>query len=182
MTMRRRPPTAVSALDRAEKLLPPGFDAKKELTLCVSVLAAAASVLVLGFLLSYGSAWSDMYTVNNAGRRVEIAGAVFPGFGGMMLPGIIAFAVASAAFLALAYRYVSYHYKGGSRCIYTMRRLPRRREFFIRCCAFPLAGLVACQAVWRLLGLLCALLYMFATPDRWLADGSWAEILHVLTH
>lgn len=169
-------------MDKVWRFIPPGFDAGKERNLCAYILAAAAGVLLLGFLLSYGSAWSGMYTTISTGVRVEDPNAVFTPFSRLMLPGLIAFALASAAFLAIAYRYVSYHYKGGSRCIYTMRRLKRPGEFFVRCCAVPFAGLIACQAAWRALGLLCSLLYIYATPDRWLPAGAWAEVVRVLTH
>ena len=145
-------------------------------------LAVAATVLLAGFGLSYLSGWQGMFETLPGGTRVELENAVFPTFRQMLLPGIIAFAAASAAFLALAYRYVSYHYRGGSRCIYTMRRLPKRSEFFVRCCAIPLSGLVACQLIWRLLGLLMGLIYINATPVRWLAPDAWEQIVHLLTH
>lgn len=167
---------------RTDRLVPPGFNAYSELRMACAFLAVAATVLLTGFGLSYLSGWQGMFETLPGGTRVELENAVFPTFRQMLLPGIIAFAAASAAFLALAYRYVSYHYRGGSRCIYTMRRLPKRSEFFVRCCAIPLSGLVACQLIWRLLGLLMGLIYINATPVRWLAPGAWEQIVHLLTH
>ncbi len=180
-TRPRRRASEVRALDRAERLVPPGFDARRELKLCVVALAAGAAVQSLGFFIMYMSACDNMYRYVD-GARVEIPDAIFVPCTRMLMPGIIAFAIVSAAFLALAWRYVSYHFKGGSRCIYTMRRLRRRSEFFVRCAALPLAGLVASQVIWRLLGLLCGVIYMLATPERWLSGGSWEDIVHLITH
>ena len=161
--------------------MPPGFDAKKELNLCALFLGLEATVLLFGFFINYASAHSAMY--DYVGRiRVELPDARFADFDGMLLPGIVACAFASAAFIAMAYRYVSYHDRGGSRCIYTMRRLRNRFELPRRCLAIPVLGLAACQLCWRALGLLCGAAYVYATPERWLDGRGWAEVLHLVTH
>ena len=165
---------------KADRLVPPGFDGETELGRAAIFLGAAAAVFVFGFAVSYMNAWQGMYVTTRIGgvlRRYENPEALFAHFRGMTSAGRVAFVIAIAAFLALGYRYVSYHYKGGTRCAYTMRRLPHRWEFYLRCLAVPLGGAVLCEVLARLMTLAAGLIYVYATPERWLPPGSWEEVL-----
>ena len=168
-------------MKKAERLVPPGFDVKLELKYCVAALAAASAVLLLGYLILYSDGRNGMYEWVRGVQR-EREGAVFPDCKSMLMPGLVAFIIASAVFLALAWRYVSYHFKGGSRCIYTMRRLHSRGELYVRCGALPVLGLLACQIIWRLLSFGCGLAYMYFTPERWLAPGAWDAIVRFVMY
>ena len=169
-------------METVDRFVPPGFCLKREIKLGLIFLAAAACVLLIGFLVLYLQAWGEMYYYVDGRRAGEIPGAVFAAFKGMAMPGVVAYLLASVAFLAMLGRYLGYHYRGGSRAIYTMRRVPSRFEFMARCCAVPAAGLAACQLCWRLLLLLCGLIYAFATPERWLAADAWESVLYLVTH
>ena len=85
---------------KTDRLAPPGFNARSELRMTCAFLAVAATVLLTGFGLSYLSGWQGMFETLPGGTRVELENAVFPTFRQMLLPGIIAFAAASVAFLA----------------------------------------------------------------------------------
>ena len=165
---------------RVERLIPPGFDARTEWMRFHAFVGCAALLGLIWFLGAYMNGHANMFTLVGE-RRVENPSAEFPAFAVLMLGGLIAFGVASIAFLWLLFRYVSYHYRGGTRAAYTMRRLPRRWEFALRCGALPAGGLVACQICWRVLALLCGLIYAFTTPERWLPPDAWGEVLRLAT-
>lgn len=168
-------------MDKSDRLVPPGFSLQKELKMSAGFVGGAALVLILGFFLSYMAGVEGMYSYVS-GRRVETPHAVFPACRTMLIPGAVAFILSSAAFLWMLFRHISYHYRGGSRCIYTMRRLPRKSELAVRCGALPVFGLLASQLSWRLLVLACGRIYMGLTPDRWLAADAWEQIIHLVTH
>ena len=92
-------------------------------------------VQLLGFATSYFAAREAMY-VRAYGELVE-RGAVFAAFAPMMRAGDYAYLCYAAVPLWLLCRNVAYLYSGGSRAIYTMRRLPKRSELIVRCAALP---------------------------------------------
>ena len=168
--------------DKLQRFFPPGIDARSEFVYFCSVLLAQAFIQAAGFFISYSSAKSAMYITLYNGRRVEDPDAVFESFSAMLGAGRWMLVLAGAYFAYVLVKLVSYHYLGGSRAAYTMRRLPRRGEYLIRCGSVPLAGLIASQIVWRALTLLSGLIYVNATPEKWLPAGSWESVIHIITH
>ena len=168
-------------MHRYERLVPPGFSFIRELKFCAAITGWGGCLLVLGFLVNYLSARSDMFERVD-GMRVEIPGAIMSGCAPMLNFGRIVFVLVAVVCLGLICRYVSYHYRGGSRCIYTMRRLRRRLEPVVRCCTIPVLGLLACQLLWRGLALVLGAGYMRAVPAEYIPPGAWEELIHLLTH
>lgn len=164
-------------MDRVYKLLPPGYELRDELRNYALIAAAASAALLLGFAVIYFGALRDMYYTDDSGARQPLAGVSMAPFGGMLIPGKWAFLAASLVYAALSLRYVGYHYRGGSRAIYTMRRIPSRGEFIRRCFTLPLLGLAAAQTLWRLEALLCGAVYVFVTPDMFLPAEPWLGVL-----
>lgn len=159
----------------AECCLPPGFTAEKETSGMLYCALFFASLHAAGFLVEYVSAHEDMYRVVNS-QRVERTDVDFAAFGSMLTAGRICVVIALALIIWTACKYVSYHYTGGSRCIYTMKRLASRGEFYRRCFTLPLAGLALLIAGWVLLTLLFGAVYVWATPERWLTPDAWAQV------
>ena len=160
----------------AERCVPPGFSGRKETlnVLCCAVCFASAHFL--GFLAEYISAHGDMYSTEGT-HRVELKDAEFAAFGSMLTVGRICVVIVLVLLAWALCKYVSYHYTGGSRCIYTMKRISSRGEFYRRCCTIPLIGLALLVAGWILLTLLLGAVYVWATPERWLAPDAWEQVL-----
>ena len=161
-------------MDRTDALVPPGMDRREKLLQCAMLLALAAMVQLLGFATSYFAAREAMY-VRAYGELVERE-AVFAVFAPMMRAGDYAYLCYAAVPVWLLCRNVAYLYSGGSRAIYTMRRLPKRSELIVRCAALPALCLPAAAAARCALTLCCGLVYALATPDRWLAADAWAQV------
>lgn len=167
-------------MDKTYRILPPGYDRKKELTNALIYVAVASTAFVLIWLAMICNANYNMYD-HTMRVAVEIPGAIFPYCSELFFPGIYAFVLAAVGYVALAVRYYTYHFRGGSRSIYTMRRLAGRFELLRRCCTIPLLGLVGCVIVSRLVSLLLGAIYLLAVPDRWMPSGAWADILSFVT-
>lgn len=167
-------------MDNTYRILPPGYDRKKELRNVLMYVAAASTVFMLVWIIVISNASYNMYE-RRMGVAVEIPGAIFPYCSDLFYPGIYAYVLAAVGFVALAVRYYTYHFRGGSRSIYTMRRLAGRFELLRRCCTIPALGLLACVIVSRLFALLLGGIYMLTVPDRWMPAGAWADILSFVT-
>lgn len=167
-------------MDNTYRILPPGYDRKKELTTALIYIGAASVLFIFAWIIVISNANYKMY--DRSGMTViEIPGAIFPYCSSLFYPGIYAFVLAAVGFAALAVRYYTYHFRGGSRSIYTMRRLAGRFELLRRCCTIPALGILACVIVSRLLALLLGGIYLLAVPDRWMPAGAWADILSFVT-
>lgn len=161
--------------ERSERFLPPGFSGSKELGLVVYTVVAAMAMHILGFIAQYTAAHGKMYE-NVDGKRVEIAGAVFAGFDELLTLGRLCMLILLLLAVWTLVRYISYHYTGPSRCIYTMRRLSSRREYWRRCCAIPAAWLVLGYAAWVVTTVLLGAVYALATPERWMISDPWSTV------
>lgn len=121
-----------------ERYAPPGVDVQQEVERTVWGLIAAA-VLSLRFLLAYLGSRSELYDVLPNGVRVLEEHAMMPTFRDLFSWSFLGFGIFLLAMAAVAAMHVAYHYQGGSRPIYLMRRLPDRWEYWRRCLA-PAGG------------------------------------------
>lgn len=152
-----------------ERYAPPGVDVQKEVERTVWGLIAAA-VLSLRFLLSYLDFRDNLFTTASNGSRVLKAGILMPSFRSIFSWSFLGFVIFLLAMAALAVLHAAYHYQGGSRPIYLMRRLPDRWEYWRRCLALPAAGaLCALAAMAILLGIYLAV-YLNCTPAQCLQE------------
>ena len=151
-----------------ERYAPPGVDVQTEVERTVWGLIAAA-VLSLRFFLSYVDRRTYVYDLLEGFRGPEKI-VVMPTFREIFSWSILGFGIFLLAMAAVAVFHVAYHYQGGSRPIYLMRRLPDRREYWRRCLALPAAGaLCALVAMAILLGIYLAV-YLNCTPAQCLPE------------
>lgn len=152
-----------------ERYAPPGVDIQQEAERTVWGLIAAA-VLSLRFLLAYLDSRSNLYNVLPNGVRVLEEHAMMPTFREIFSWSFLGFWIFLPTMAVVAVMHVAYHYQGGSRPIYLMRRLPDRWEYWRRCLALPAAGaLCALVAMAILLGIDLAV-YLNCTPTQCLPE------------
>lgn len=151
-----------------ERYAPPGVDVQTEVERTVWGLIAAA-VLSLRFFLSYVDSRTYVCDLLKDFRGPEKI-VVMPTFREIFSWSFLGFGVFLLAMAALAVFHVAYHYQGGSRPVYLMRRLPGRWEYWQRCLALPAAGaLCALAAMAILLGIYLAV-YLNCTPAQCLPE------------
>ena len=151
-----------------ERYAPPGVDVQTEVERTVWGLIAAA-VLSLRFFLSYVDRRTYVYDLLEDFRGPEKI-VVMPTFREIFSWSFLGFGIFLLAMAAVAVFHVAYHYQGGSRPSYLMRRLPDRREYWRRCLALPAAGaLCALVAMAILLGIYLAV-YLNCTPAQCLPE------------
>ena len=157
--------------DRLDRLVPVGMSGKSELCLLAAGLALAA-LISLGFLANFSSAVNALYIRSGSVRMLD-PNAVMAPFAELVSGCFVGFGVLAVIMPFLAGYHYSRHYSGGSRSIYTMRRLPDRGELHKRCLALPAAALLSAAVVsFALIGLYY-IMYIAKTPAAYLAPGQW---------
>ena len=152
-----------------ERYAPPGVDVRAEVKQTVWGLISAAILSLRFLLVYYRQGYVRLFTLVNRGWVLR-EGAVMPTFREIFSWSFLGFWVFLLAMAAVAVLHVAYHYQGGSRPIYLMRRLPDRWEYWRRCLALPAAGtLCALAAMLILLGIYLAV-YLVFTPAQCLPE------------
>lgn len=150
--------------------VPPGFDAGRELRWIGGGLVASA-LLSLTFFSAYNERYYHLFLWENGGQ-VLIENAWMVSFTDLLGVSLFGFALLALCMAGLAaFHYASYYQ--GSRSIYLMRRLPRRRELWRRCFALP--GAAALLSLTLGLGLLALFFhyYLTRTPPACMQPGQW---------
>ena len=103
---------------------------------------------------------------------------VMPPFSELVaLPGLC-FLPMPCALVWLLVRNISYF--RSSKSYYTMKRLPNRWEYPLRCALLPVGGALALFVSVNLLLLLMGGLYLWATPANMLAAGAEQDVLETV--
>lgn len=158
-----------------QRYVPLGIDGKQTRTTLLLALTAGAAVS-LGFLSRYSHARDALYEYDRITRqRILIPDAVMPDFVQLLHGSFWGLAAVAACMIAVALGFYLYHYQG-CRSIYTMRRLPDRRELWRRCLTLPVLTALACLALAVILTLLYFGIYLWATPDACLTPGQWQRL------
>ena len=152
-----------------ERYAPPGVDVQQEVERTIWGLLAAV-VLSLRFLLAYLDSRSNLYDVLQNGSRVLKEHAMMPIFRDLFSWSFLGFWIFLPAMSVVAIMHVAYHYQGGSRPIYLMRRLPDRWEYRRRCLALPAAGALCALAVMGILLGVYLAVYLLCTPAQCLPE------------
>jgi len=143
------------------RLVPLGMDGVKRKNQMATMLGFGIGGSLI-FVLRYSNARSNLWGYYN-GRRQRIPGRMMLTFE-ELLPGTFTLmAIAAIGFVMAAILFYLYHYQG-CRSIYTMKRLPDRRELWRRCLALPVTALVLAGLCTLILIGLYWLLWRFATP------------------
>lgn len=122
----------------------------------------AAGLFSLSFLGRFSRAVNDLYRYRGADRFL-IEGAKIVPFPELVEGVFWAFGIMMLTMIAVAVGFYTYHSQG-SKSLYTMKRLPKRRELWRRVLAMPLLGIAACMVSVLLLTGLYYVLYLLCTP------------------
>ena len=141
--------------------VPLGMDGQKRKEQMTWLLICGI-VYSLVFVLRYSSARSGLWGYQN-GKHQRIPGRMMLEFGELMDGVFLPMAIIAVGFVIVAALFYLYHYQG-CRSIYTMRRLPNKRELWRRCLTLPVAFLVLSGLATLVLLGLYYLLWRFATP------------------
>ena len=163
---------------RLERSVPLGINYGAELK-WLAFGFVAALLGSLSFFAAYANHYQMLFQWRTELLKVLRPGAVMPDFVDILGASLIGFLILAVCMIGMLIYHVAYHYQG-SRSIYLMRRLPRRRELWRRCLALPAAAAAASLCAAFLLLLLYYWYYMARTPDACLTPDQWEKIRHVL--
>jgi len=144
-----------------DRYVPLGMDGK---SVCNKMALGLGAVVgfSLSFLYRYGEARNDLFRYHVT-KRYLIEGAKIVPFRELRLGVFWAFPVMLLALVFVAVGFYTYHSQD-SRSIYTMKRLPNRRELWRRVLTLPVCAAIICGlTVLMLLGIYYAI-YVFCTP------------------
>ena len=156
---------------------PPGMPLKEEKTVYIVGMAFSAIFGLSSFTSRFSNHLAELYWVNGSTKTLKV-GAIMPDFVEILDGTLVGFFVLSACFLAQIAAHYVYHYQG-SKSIYTMRRLPNRRELHRRCLTLP----VLAATIFLIMAFVFLLIfyadYMIVTPDVCLTPDQWQKIWSV---
>ena len=139
----------------------------------VAWLLGAAMGLTLSVPFRYIALRGELYDWTGTGERVLIPERVMAPFYEVLGGALWGFGILALCLAALAVRQYLFHWQGGSRSIYLMRRLPDRWELHRRCLTLPALGAAGGVLAAGALVLLYYGLYRLATPAECLQPGQW---------
>ena len=152
------------------RLSPPGYDASVELG-----WLAMGGILALVFCLSvfFGNLHEGLEGLKVA-EQYGLGGfpREMPLFADVLDNGLLGFLLVAVAALLLIPVHGAYWYQG-SRSIYLMRRLPQKKELWLRTLALPLLAALAMAILAAVLVPLLWMAYCIATPAGKMPDGQW---------
>lgn len=146
-------------------LAPPGVNWAREVFWILVGLAIVSAVRLFSFqVLMYNEIDFAKQWLEEGAPRSSVHS-----FREVVSSALSWFFLVRVAMVGMLLHHIELHYRG-SRSVYLMRRLPCRWEFFRRCAALPLAGVVGSYLVWGLLQLVLFWLYVTQTPQIHLPD------------
>ncbi len=157
-----------------ERIIPVGINAKKELTAIIAGLVLAV-LRSLFYFDSYYHNYHQLYEYYS-GKKILVDGRKMTDFYILIDGCFEGFYIATFLLIALIVFHYLYHYKD-SKCIYTMKRLPKKSELHKRCITLPLICILICQIIPALLLLVYFKHYMATTPPECLVEGQWHMLI-----
>lgn len=150
---------------------PPGFDSAYEIKRVRNWLLSCAAIFVFIFACIYAG---QLANVSSSIRRYGFSlMASFPDVA--RIPSLICFLPVFIGLLVMLIRNVNYF--RSSKSYYTMRRLPDRWEYPLRCALLPVSGFLVLLVGSQILLLLAGAAYLYITPDTWLPAGARESVL-----
>lgn len=150
------------------------WNLEKPLIFSGAVLSTVYSLFM--FMNYYESFVLDrIYYISSSGSRL-ITGAMATDFCSLLYGVFTGWKILAFFMIPLAVYHYLLHYQGGSRSIYTMRRLPSRFELHRRCLTVPLMGAAACLGCVIVLTALFYLAYVIFTPAQCINPGQLARL------
>lgn len=157
---------------KLERFLPLGME-KKPVIRWLLGGAALGAVLDIFFFSSYSTAKQGLYRWGTTKQLRP--GAMMEPFSSLLGYSLYGCVIGMLAMIPLAVYFWSFHYQG-SKSIYTMRCLPRRRELVVRCLTVPALGALLYALELLILLLLNFAIYWLCTPEQCLPPFSWAAL------
>ena len=140
-----------------DRLVPLGVNARQERNLLLGLLLVSLCWSLGRFLGTYFYRLSLMEDTPQPYVRM-------PAFGELLRGSGFGFFLTALCMLAMAAGHWLYHYHGGSRSIYLMRRLPDKWDLWRRCLTLPLLGLLGSLLLPLSLLLVYFAVYRLCTP------------------
>ena len=153
---------------------PPGFDQAREIRRAVNGLIASCAIFLFVFLCAYfGNLSSGNYS--STGKFIPDQ---LPLFMELVVWPVLCLLPMPCWLIWMLVRNISYF--RSSKSYYTMKRLPSRWEYPLRCALLPVCGWLALAVAANLLMLLAGGIYLLATPDWRLPSGARESVLSIV--
>ena len=156
---------------------PPGYDLRAEKGMFIGGMALSILYALFTFGSRFSNQLTELYRVEGTVRVLK-DGAIMPDFVEILDGTLTPFWLLSVCFLAQIVSHYAYHFNE-TKSIYTMRRLPNRRELHRRCLTLP----VLAAAIFLIMAFVFLLIfyadYMIVTPDVCLTPDQWQKIWSV---
>lgn len=154
---------------------PPGFDSAAEIRRVKGWLLTSCACFLLFFTFPF---LGNLCVLMSEDLVRWSNNEYMPPFSELVaLPGL-SFLPMPCALVWLLARNISYF--RGSKSYYTMKRLPNRWEYPLRCALLPVCGALALFVSAQLLLLLAGGLYLWATPANMLVAGAEQDVLETV--
>lgn len=150
---------------------PPGFDSAHEIKRVRNWLLSCAAIFVFIFACVYVGQLVNISSMIGRDRFEPIG--LFPDVA--RIPSLVCFLPVFIGLLVMLIRNVNYF--RASKSYYTMRRLPNRWEYPLRCALLPASGFLVLLVGSQILLLLAGAAYLYITPDAWLPAGAGESVL-----
>lgn len=150
---------------------PPGFDSAHEIKRVRNWLLSCAAIFVFIFACVYVGQLVNISSLIRRDRFEPIG--LFPDVA--RIPSLVCFLPVFIGLLVMLIRNVNYF--RASKSYYTMRRLPNRWEYPLRCALLPASGFLVLLVGSQILLLLAGAAYLYITPDAWLPAGARESVL-----
>lgn len=150
---------------------PPGFDSAHEIKRVRNWLLSCAAIFVFIFACVYVGQLVNISSLIGRDRFEPIG--LFPDVA--RIPSLVCFLPVFIGLLVMLIRNVNYF--RASKSYYTMRRLPNRWEYPLRCALLPASGALVLLVGSQILLLLAGAAYLYITPDAWLPAGARESVL-----
>lgn len=154
---------------------PPGFDSAAEIKRVKGWLLTSCACFLLFFTFPF---LGNLCVLMSEDLVRWSNNEYMPPFSELVaLPGL-SFLPMPCALVWLLVRNIGYF--RGSKSYYTMKRLPNRWEYPLRCALLPVGGALALFVSVNLLLLLMGGLYLWATPANMLVAGAEQDVLETV--
>ena len=156
-------------------LSPPGYDSFRDAAIFGWGMAASAIYSLVHFIAVYTRAVGNLYHPNTHALYPD---AMLPGFRDLLGNNLAGFLIVALVMLSFIIpRYASYH--RGSKSIYLMRRLPKRREIHKRSIPLPVLAAAIALLTALVLMLIYFAIYMLASPDQCIPPHQWQNLWRI---
>lgn len=156
-----------------EKLVPPGYNYKKEISVYVLWLALAVMKSCGFFIRCEDHIYGLYHFIGES--KILIEGVMMPDIDVIMEQDLIGFPLFTVVAIATVIIHYMYHYQE-SKSIYLMRRLPKRMELHRRCWILPTTALLIVMVIAFLMLIAFYGYYMIMTPEACIAPNQWQKL------